>query len=188
MSYGKKGIGIMDMQSLLKGRDKMTIVVNRFSNWLGIVSMICMFVVIVFTNSDIFLRYVIKSGLPGNVTLCEILLVLAVFLGLPLAELSGSHVKMEFIFDRLPGRVRSAMGLFDRLICLCILALISYASISYAIIQFAKGEVIWAAAIQIVLWPARFGLALGVIVFFMLILVETVKAFKFILHKEKNSG
>lgn len=176
----------MDIQSFLKGRDKMMIIINSFSNWLGIVSMICMFIVIVFTNSDVFLRFIFMRGLPGNVTLCEILLVLAVFLGLPLTELSGEHVKMEFIFKRLPRRVQPGMVFFDRLLCLCILALLSFASISYAIIQFAKGEVTWAAGTQIVLWPARFGLALGLFTFALVMFVQVVKVAKLALHKEER--
>ncbi len=178
----------MDTQDLLKSKDRVTMIIKRLSYWFGGVSMVCIFVMIVFTNSDVVLRLIFMSYLPGNIVLCEILLVLSVFLGLPLTELSGGHVRMEFIFKRLPRRVQPAMVFLDRLLCLCILALLSYASISYAIFQFLQGEVTWVSATQIVLWPARFGLALGLTGFCVLMLVETIKASKFILHKESKGS
>ena len=177
---------VKNPQALLTDQDWGTVIINKFSTWLAVISMVSMFIIIVSTNVDVFLRFLFTSSVPGNVNLCEGLMVLAVFLGLPITELTGNNVKMEVIFDRLPRRLQPGMVLFDRLLCFLILAFLTYASISYAITQFVQGEVMLASTTQIELWPARFSLALGIAVLCFIILVETVKVTILIFRREKK--
>jgi len=162
-------------------------VVNRLSYLLGTLGMVFIFLIMVMTTADVTKRFTLGSSLGGSVEVSQMLLVGMVFLALAWAEVTNSHVRVDLIFERLPRKMKPSVNLFARLICFATVVFLVYATILYAESQFIKGEVIWAGTFQIQLWPARFSIVLGLIVFCILILVKMVIEAKSFAHREGES-
>jgi len=125
------------------------------------------------------------GGLLGSVEICQMLLVAVAFGGLAWAEVTNSHVRVDVLYEHLPRRVQAGMNFFVYLIYAAIIIFLLYANILYEGEQFAKAEVTWVGASQVALWPTRLSLTLGLFIFCVIIVVETVRSAKFI-HKEKR--
>lgn len=97
-------------------------------------------------------------------------------LGMALVTLRNAHVRIDFIYARLPTRVRDA---FDFLLLLCavlpVAAWIAWGWVGYAadayLLKERSGESGWNPLI----WPVRFAIAAGIVLFALQLLSETVR-------------
>lgn len=97
---------------------------------------------------------------PGTVEIGASLMVAGIALGLPMAQYSRRHIRVEIIVDRLPPRLRAALDIVAQLCLALMLAGIAWMAwrmllTSIATKEFSQG------LIEIAMWPARLALALG---------------------------
>jgi TRAP-type C4-dicarboxylate transport system permease small subunit len=58
------------------------------------------------TTVDVVLRYIFNSPLPGVYTLCEMLMVGAVYPAVAYVQQIKGHVRVDVLIDRLKGNLR----------------------------------------------------------------------------------
>lgn len=163
-------------------------ITKRLSLWLAIVASVCLFVVIVSTTTDATMRRLFNSALLGSIEICELTLVPVAFFGLAWAHVTGSHVRLDFIFERLPQRMQPTLQFIVDLICLSCLIALAWAGIEYTIFQYIGMERTWAGNAQIPIWPFRATLALGVIGFCIAMIVQAVTDAKSISQGKRQKG
>jgi TRAP-type transport system small permease protein len=73
---------------------------------LGVAAAILLFAIMMVTVIDVIGRYLLSQPLPGAFELTEILLAMAVFIGLPLICLREEHISVTLLTDRLSPQVR----------------------------------------------------------------------------------
>lgn len=72
--------------------------------------------------ADVVARKLLGIGLPGVVELVELLMLVAVFAGLPLASLKGEHVLFDLLDPWLPAGLKHLQSRLADLCCAAILA------------------------------------------------------------------
>lgn len=76
---------------------------------------------------QIFFRYVLSSPLVWTEELCRYLFIWICFLGWPIALKRGSHIRINFVIDRIPWRLRKIiLILFQILIFFFLLQLMRF--------------------------------------------------------------
>lgn len=113
------------------------------------------------TTLDVILRYIFNSPLPGVYTLCEMLMVGAVYPAVAYVQQVKGHVRVDILIDRIKGRPRVAFEL----------ATLWIAFVSFAILTWQSGRLAWDAwvtgdhdmgLIEYPYWPAKAMMTLGV--------------------------
>jgi len=162
--------------------------IKRVGYFLVFVAMICTFCISLFTTIDVSFRFVLGKSVEGSIEVCEVLMVLIAFLGLTWADVTNTHVEVKFLVEKFPNHIKKSNELFVKVLTTACLGLFSYASIKYAIEKFIIDEVIWVGTKQMVLWPARFSLVLGIFVLFLYYLGKLVSILTDLMatHKQRR--
>jgi TRAP-type transport system small permease protein len=82
------------------------------------------FVGIVFAN--VLARYVFSSPILGSVEYARIAFVWATFIGASMALRRRSHIRLQFLADALPARVRGALDVVLWMLVIAFLAFVAY--------------------------------------------------------------
>lgn len=72
--------------------------------------------------ADVVARKLLGIGLPGVVELIELLMLVVVFAGLPLASLKGEHVLFDLLDPWMPERLKHLQSRLADLVCAALLA------------------------------------------------------------------
>jgi tripartite ATP-independent transporter DctM subunit len=117
--------------------------------------------IMLLTTVDVILRYVFNSPLPGAYTLCEMLMVAAVYPAVAYVQQQKGHVRVDIIIDRLKGSPRISFELATLLLAL----------VAFGIMCWQSGILAWGAwvsgdydmgEIHYPFWPAKTVMTLGV--------------------------
>lgn len=88
---------------------------------LGYVAAAALFAMMLLTFADVVGRKFYAS-IPGSLEVTELLMLVVIFVGLPLASLKGEHVFFDLLDQWLPERVRHWQGMLANAICAALLA------------------------------------------------------------------
>lgn len=128
-----------------------------------IISMANCFFMVVVTILDVLSRHLLKQPVPGVIELNEVLMIGIVFLGLGVAQKQNSHIRAELFVSRLSPERKWYFDLVALIVSLAFWALILMQAIPKAWQSFLVGEY-REGLIKFPLWPARWMLAVGVLV------------------------
>jgi len=113
------------------------------------------------TTVDVVLRYIFNSPLPGVYTLCEMLMVGAVFPAAAYVQQIRGHVRVDILIDRLKGSLRNTFEIATLLL----------AFVSFAIMFWQAGKLAWSAwvtgdhdmgLIEYPFWPPKTVMTIGI--------------------------
>jgi C4-dicarboxylate transporter DctM subunit len=113
------------------------------------------------TTVDVVFRYIFNSPLPGVYTLCEMLMVGAVYPAAAYVQQQKGHVRVDVIIDRIKGIPRSILELSTLFLAL----------ISFALVDWQSGMSAWEAwvtgdhemgLVEYPYWPAKTVMTLGI--------------------------
>jgi len=158
--------------------------VTRIINWFGITAGALILIIVVMTTIDRLGRTLLGGGMQASIEFCALMLGVLVFLALPYTETRGEHLRMTVVYDRLPTKLRAYVDTFMYLIYAGTLMILVYSSALLAFERQAKGESTWAGAMLLPVWPARFVIAFGATVFFILIILRLVEATKLVIREQ----
>lgn len=82
------------------------------------------FLGVVFAN--VLARYVFSAPIIGSVEFARIAFVWATFIGAAMAVRRRSHIRLEFVAERLPALVQRLLGIFVWLLIIAFLAFVTY--------------------------------------------------------------
>jgi len=131
--------------------------VERVSRTAAILSTIVLTLV---TTVDVIMRTASGRGVPGAIEITEVVLVIAVFLGMMTASTDGMHITATLVTDRLPRRAARVTRIAGALVSLGIAGWVLCGSALRAIASIRAGEYRF-GLISVPLWPARVAIVIG---------------------------
>jgi TRAP-type C4-dicarboxylate transport system permease small subunit len=94
--------------------------IRTLERGLGYVAACGLFGMMVLTFADVVGRKFFVS-IPGSLELTELLMLVVIFVGLPIASLKGEHVFFDLLDPYLPARLRAAQSVLSNGLCAALL-------------------------------------------------------------------
>ncbi len=93
---------------------------------LGLSAAVILVVLMMLTCVDVFARYVFNAPLRGAFEATELMLVVAIFAGLPLVSRADEHVTMDFIDHMISAAARRLLEALMQAVCAAIMFLLAW--------------------------------------------------------------
>lgn len=122
---------------------------------------LCAFLLMWLVDFNVFGRKVLNMPLMGMVELSQALLVFCIILGMPLAQHTGSHLRVNILVALLPRQVQMTLFVLAMLAGAAVFALMAYSSYFFALRAYRIGEEVWGAAFRFPLYPVKAAIPVG---------------------------
>ena len=144
-------------------------------NWMGYISGAVIIVMMLVTCIDIAFRY---AGRPfeGVFEGVEILLVIAVYMGLAEVQYNRKNVYVEILVERLSGKARIVAEVFDLLLPIIVFAVMIWVTGARAWESFLMRESTFMPA-QHPIWVGRIALTIGIFFLWLRLVVQVSETF-----------
>lgn len=114
------------------------------------------------TTLDVVLRAVANRPLPGALSLSQLMVGWVIFLPYAYALMSGEHVRISIVVQKLPARIQLAADTFTYFVDLTLFALLSFWAWEYFWQSFVEGEIMF-AAIKLPWWLGKLSIFIGML-------------------------
>jgi TRAP-type C4-dicarboxylate transport system permease small subunit len=118
--------------------DKLTILTSRYLEGVGVIGLMLMFLV---NFIDVMGAKLFASPLPGSVEIISFSQVIAIAPAIAFTLILGRHIRVEFIIDRFPKRIRAAISSISSFFSLILFVLIFWQSFLYGESLRKAGEI-----------------------------------------------
>ncbi|GAA2181300.1 hypothetical protein GCM10009847_22580 [Leucobacter tardus] len=152
-------------------------VLQKCSAALGVIAAGSLVVLMLATVADVLVRWITRSSLPGMIEIAETALVTSVFLGLAWTSIQGGHVAVSIVTDRLSPRSARAVSTLVWALSAGILAWMSVALFVRAAQSTSASETRF-GLVQWPIWPMRWIIAVGVVLWTVVAIVNLVRALR----------
>lgn len=142
---------------------------------MAVIGAIGILAIMVITVMDVVTRTTTGGSFGGLVEYTEVLLVVAVFMSIPYAQLRGAHVGVSVLTERMPARAASGVYAAGLVVVASALGWMVWASLERALISFSGNEYRFGLAL-VPVWPARIAVAVGLAIWLVTLLYALVKA------------
>ena len=113
---------------------------GRFSSLLAYLGAFALFVMMALTTADVVGRYLFNTPILGVFELTEFLVLILIFSFLAYTQSHKSHVSVELLVNRLPGKIQVYIEIVDHVVCLLLMALITWMGFDKALELLEVGE------------------------------------------------
>lgn len=141
-------------------------------------------IMVLFLCVDIVSR-TLKEPVQGVSQMTVFVMIIVVYLGLGQCEKFERHIKVTAVYERLPQTVQSYMGVFNYLIQIVIIAIITVSVGENVIYSLKKHEAVM-GYFHLPLWPTKFVLFIGLVFYWLQTVVnffEKIKKLKSLAKK-----
>jgi TRAP-type C4-dicarboxylate transport system permease small subunit len=128
----------MKLEKWLNQLDKFTRSFSRSLEWLGVIGILLMFLV---NFVDVVGAKLFTWPLPGSVELISFSQIVAIAPAIAFTLILGRHIRVEFIIDRFPKRIRAAITSISSFLSLILFILILWQSYLYGESLQKAGEI-----------------------------------------------
>jgi TRAP-type transport system small permease protein len=97
--------------------------ISRNLAYLGTIALLAMMML---TVVDVVGRYFFNHPVMGAFELTEFLVLILIFSFLAHSQANKSHVSVDILFQHFPKRLQTVISVFNHLICLCFMGLVTY--------------------------------------------------------------
>jgi TRAP-type C4-dicarboxylate transport system permease small subunit len=161
----------MKLQTRLSQLDKFIRGFSRFFEWVGVIGLLLMFL----TNFvDVVGAKLFRCPLPGSVEVISFSQIVAIAPAIAFTLILGRHIRVEFIVDRFPMRVRAAISSISSFLSLILFALILWQSYLYGGSLLKAGEI--GSTSHLPFYPFAYLIALSSIPVCLVFLMEVLKS------------
>jgi TRAP-type C4-dicarboxylate transport system permease small subunit len=144
---------------------------------MGLLGIVCVFVMMLSTVTDVTGRYVFNNPILGTIELNRTLLAYLVFLGLAYSQFKKQHIRVDLLLTRVAEKPRALIEGFQLLLALVLIGFITYGGSLVAYESTVRGEYT-PGIIHFPLWPPRIALALGSLVLCFQYVRDIVASFR----------
>lgn len=148
---------------------------TRIGDAFALVSGVAILGLMILTVTDVTLRKVFSSGVPGAVEVNEIALVGVVFLALMAAEMSNTNVRTPIITERLSARSANLAHIIGLVPAFGFLVWATYVTGQEGIASFIRGDFRF-GLIFVPVWPGKLIVPLGFAGLTIAVAVKLVRA------------
>jgi TRAP-type C4-dicarboxylate transport system permease small subunit len=89
-------------------------------------SMIILFLMMLFITTDVFGRYLFKSPITGSIDFITVMMVILVFPSLAYVTSEKGHVRTDILYDRFPKRGQGGVDIINSLFSIILVVLITW--------------------------------------------------------------
>lgn len=114
---------------------------------------------------------------PGLVELTTFVFIATVYLGLAQGEVDDDHIKVSFIYQRVPKTVQRVLYFFNYLLAAIVGGVMAYGAYKSAISSYITDETV-AGVMTYPTFPIRTIIFIGIAVYFLQIIVRLFNFFK----------
>jgi TRAP-type C4-dicarboxylate transport system permease small subunit len=125
------------------------------------------------TTFDVIMRGTMNRPITGTIEGTQLMLLIAVALGLSYTQYKKGHISVELLVSRFSRRAKSINGIFVHLICLGIYALIAWQAIVGGWRQQIVGVTV-SDVIKIPIHPFYYVLAFGSIILCLVYILDII--------------
>ena len=147
---------------------------RRFSHsleWVGVIGILLMFLV---NFVDVVGSKFFTWPLPGSVEIISFSQIVAIAPAIAFTLILGRHIRVEFIVDRFPKRVRAAISSISSFLSLILFALILWQSYLYGVSLQKAGEI--GSTSHLPFYPFAYVIAFCCIPVCLVFLMEVLKS------------
>jgi len=116
--------------------------------------------VMCFVGTEVFMRYVLNSPIPGHLEGSELLVCIIVFFAVSYTQSLKGHVGMTLIIDSLPDKTKNILEIITLLLSVTTCAVLSYFSFKYAYNCWVIGDITMSPPFFPV-WPSALAIPIG---------------------------
>jgi TRAP-type C4-dicarboxylate transport system permease small subunit len=124
---------------------------------------------------DVMARNVFDFAFQGAGEISEYLLVLIAFFGLGYAQLTGTHVRIEVLFSRLPPRLKRIMNIFIMLLLIAFFIIMTWQIGKEAYRAWAENISHWGTTWLLPTWPAHAVAFVGCVLLLISFLIQLLR-------------
>ena len=150
--------------------------------WLSAFGNVALIIAMIIVTVDVAGRDFINQGILGTFEMVEYLMVPLAFFSFGLAQLNGAHIKVDVVAQHMPARFRAAMRSITLTLMLGLLALIAWSAGDEALRVLASKAV--SSALLIPKWPFVAMMAVGTVVFCLVVISDLLVAIAKVAGKE----
>ena len=161
----------MKFEKWLNQLDKFTRSFSRSLEWVGVIGLLLMFVV---NFVDVVGAKLFTWPLPGSVEIISYSQIVAIAPAIAFTLILGRHIRVEFIIDRFPKRIRAAISSISSFLSLILFALILWQSYLYGISLQKAGEI--GSTSYLPFYPFAYLIALCCVPVCLAFLMEVLKS------------
>lgn len=138
------------------------------------IAVVCTLLLMLVTGADVFLRTFAGRGIPGAVEITEVVLVIAVFLGMMTASIDGMHIRATLVTGALRPTPRRHVRVVGSLIAIATTGWLLYGALLRAIASVTSGEYRF-GLVQVPIWPARVAIVVGLFGLLVALILHTIE-------------
>jgi len=149
---------------------------HAISAGLNRIGVAVLFLLMILTSADVFMRYLFNRPIKGTFELTELMMVVTVFFALAYTESKKGHVSVELVIERLPQRSQAVIDALTSLLSLIIISVIVWQGFLFAHETMLSGE--HSAILGIPLFYFKALVPLGALVLCLEILISIINALR----------
>ncbi|MDI6688483.1 MAG: TRAP transporter small permease [Desulfobacterales bacterium] len=127
---------------------------NRF-NWIAAGAIVAMMLL---TSADVVLR-LFRHPVPGTYEMVGFLGAVVISFSLAYTSVERGHIAVEFLFQKLPKKVKFFINAINDFLCLFLFGLLTWQTMLMAFNLKQSGEV--SMTLQLPIYPFVFGISIG---------------------------
>ena len=135
---------------------------GRLSALLAYVGAASLFAMTVLTTADVVGRYVFNSPINGTLEVTEFMVLILIFSFLAYTQSQNTHVTVDLLLERFPEKIKRYVKIFNHLVCLGLMGLITWMGYQRAMELLKYGEA--SPNLGVPHYPFVFFLVLGCLV------------------------
>lgn len=148
------------MPAVTKAKPKWAAWVGKIGLVLAFMSGVAMLLMMIAGSMDIIGTNVFAQPVPAAFEFVATMMVVVVFFALSLAQARKAHIRVEVLYQRMPGWLQFTVDVIQYSLTAVFFGLIAYFGWKAAALGFAQGEYA-SGIVNFPIWPARFALAIG---------------------------
>jgi len=142
---------------------------EEISSWTALV-------VTLLVTADVSLRYVFRESIPAATEFTQAAMVIMVFLAFGKSQANKEHIRVKFLIDKLPPKVKPYWEGFVYLLALVFISILFWGSLESFRTSFADME-FYPGILRVPVYPSRAGIVVGC----GLMMIEFIKDIIFVL-------
>ena len=148
--------------------------VHPLSRFTSHIASVVLFLLMILTILDVFLRKVFSKSILGTVEMTEFLLVFVIFFALAITEIKNGHVKVDLVMSRFGERAQGIMDMITQLICFILTVVITWSTLIYSEKMRLSHEV--SQDLWLPVFPVIYVVALGCALLALTLLIKFIAA------------
>ncbi|MFH1491016.1 MAG: TRAP transporter small permease [Pseudomonadota bacterium] len=149
--------------------------VNPVSRFMSHIASVVLFLMMILTILDVFLRKIFSNSITGTVEISEKMLVIVIFFALAVTEVLNGHVKVDLVMGFFSERVQAVVDFITQLACFILMILVTWSAVIYAEKMRLAGEV--SQDLWIPVYPFIYVVAAGCAILALTLLIKFLGAF-----------